>query len=675
MCRLSAPNRVRTIPLIVAIGLLPFASQSLHGEVIRIDTISRTDVLGGKSFGLAGPYELIVGKVYYAIDPHHPLNHVIVDLDRAPRNSQGLVEFSGDLRILKPKDPRRGNNSLIYHVANRGRPGLPGRSRTVDVPEIGDDFLMRHGFTIVLSGWQFDLPDREGLLRLEAPIPLQNAKPIEGLVRRDFVLYEREFSQSLGHLTMVPYPAIDPDSPENVLSVRDDEEAERQIIPRDEWSFARVEGDRIIPDSGHVYLRTGFEPGRIYEVIWRSHNPPVAGVQLAAVRDLISHFKYDPGAIVTAERAYAFGTSQSGRYLREFIYGGWNADEHNRKVFDGIIPNVAAQGNQGFNHRFSQPSAGNFPFLYSFFSPTNLFPFTDIEQTDPETGETDGMLAIYSTNPDVLPNIFYVNASNEYWGRSAAVTHTSVDGTEDVRIPQNVRHYAIAGTQHGPASFPPVRTRGAYRSNSTDFIWIHRALLIAMDRWVRDGALPPESSYPRISDGTLVPVADLNFPAIPGVDLPGSVPASYRVDFGPRFKSEGIIDWEPPRVGKPFPVLQAQVDRDGNELGGIRLPDVSVPLATLTGWNLRAPETGNPTKVAGLLGSYIPFPRTQAERERTGDPRLSIEERYDDRAHFMGMYTEAALKLIDEGYLLAEDLAAILEQARRHWDWATSRLQ
>jgi hypothetical protein len=667
-----SPPKFRLFMLLV---LLFAAGSRLSGEVTRIEIISRTDVLNGKSFGLVGPYEVIIARVYYTLDPNHPRNAKIADLAYAPRNAQGLVEFSADLHIYKPKDPARGNGAVLYGVANRGNKALPGRSRTANVPEVGDDFLMRHGFTVVNSGWQFDRPaNRPGSVRLKAPIPVQDGRPIEGLVRGDFITYEKVQHYSLAHSYMVPYPAIDPNGKESVLTVRDKVDGPRRTIPRGQWSFARVDSasGKVVPDSGNIYLKTGFEPGKVYEFVYRSHNPPVSGVGFAAVRDLISHFKYDQNALVKVERAYSFGTSQSGRYLREFIYGGWNADVQNRKVFDGIIPNVAATGNQGMNHRFSQQSRGNFPALVAFFTPTNLFPFTDIEQKDPETGETDGMLAAYKNNPSVMPKIMYPNASNEYWGRAAAVIHTTVDGKADVPIPDNVRMYMYAGTQHGPGGFPPRRDRGQYLNNSNDFIWGHRALLIAMDNWVRDGTAPPPNAIPRIADGTLVAPADVKFPKIPDVQFPTSVPAAYRVYFGERYKTEGIIDLEPPRVGKPFPVLQTQVDKDGNEIAGVRLPDITVPLATYTGWNLRAIDTGAPTELAGLSGSYIPFPRTKAERERTGDPRLSIEERYQNKDHFMGLYAQAALQSIKEGHMLSEDLAAILRAASEHWDWATS---
>ena len=665
------PSRLRVG--VVLMFLLVGAGADLYGEVTRIEIISRTDVLGNRSFGSSGPYELILARVYYAVDPDNPQNQLVVDLDKAPRNARGLVEFSSDLYILAPKDPRRGNGALLYSVVNRGRRSMPGKPRVVNVPEVGDDFLMRHGFTVVWSGWQFDLPEEargQIMVRLKAPVATENGKPIEGIARSDFVLYEKEYDQSLGHFHMLPYPAIAPNHPVNQLSVRPSQMAERTIIPRSEWGFGQIIAGEIVPGPNHVYLKNGFESGLVYEVVWRSHNTGVAGLGNAAVRDLISHFKYDPNAVLSVERAYAFGTSQSGRMLKGFIYEGFNADEHSRKVFDGIIPNVAANGNQGMNYRMSQPSRGNFPALYGFFTPTNLFPFTDYPQTDPETGKTDGILMKYDNNPEAMPKIFYPNAGNEYWGRVSALTHVTIDGEADMPIPDNVRIYAIAGTAHGPASFPPERTNGVHRNNTNDFIWLHRALFIAMDRWVRDGIEPPASQVPLIADGSLVPVDQVNWPDIPGAELPQSVPAGRRVYFGPRWEAERIVDIEPPEVGSLYPVLQTQVDEDGNDIAGVRLPDVAVPLATLTGWNLRGEQTGGTTEIAGLLGSYVPFPRTRAERERSGDPRLSIDQRYSSRAEYLGLYAQAALKLIDEGYLLAEDLPHILKQGAERWDWA-----
>src|SRR5262249_21411607 len=372
--------------------------------------------------------------------------------------------------------------------------------------------------------------------------------------------------------------------------------------------------------------------------------------------------------------AYGFGISQSGRFLRHFLYQGFNADESGRQVFDGIDAHVAGGGHGSFNHRFAEPSRDASPFS-TFFYPTAIFPFTDVEQTDPESGQSDGLLT-HSGNSGVMPKIFYTFSSYEYWGRAASLIHTTIDGRADARILDNVRIYYFTGGQHGPGPFPPVRTSAQgtpltqQMSSPNDYTWAMRALLVAMDHWVRDGIAPPESRYPRIADGTLVRPEAVRFPKIPGVDSPGRVHEAYRVDYGPRFK-EGIIDYEPPRVGKPFLVMVPQVDEDGIDQGGVKMPEVAVPLATYTGWNRRTPATQAPEELVDFAGSYIPFARTKADRNRTGDPRLSLEERYPTREHYLGMIAREALALVKGGYLLSEDVPSVVERAVTYWGYST----
>ncbi len=661
-----------------ALALVCLSAANLRANVTRIEISSRSDLLGGKSFGLAGAYEKIAGRVWFEVDPREAHNRVIVDLDKAPRNARGLVEFSADIYILKPKDPNRGNGAVLVEIPNRGRKlMLPllndhavGAADPASEADLGDGFLLRQGFTLVWIGWQFDVPQQAGLMRLYPPTATDNGKAITGLVRSDYVLSARSYDQSLAERNHAPYPALDPQSAENVLTVRETALGERRVIPRSEWQFARLVNGQVEPSPAHVYLKTGFEPGKIYELVYRAQNPVVVGLGLAAVRDVVSHFKYQAGAVVSVRRAYALGISQTGRFLRHFLYQGFNADERDRQVFDGVIAHVAGGGRGSFNHRFAQPSRDGQPFQ-TFFYPTDIFPFTDREQTDAETGETDGLLT-HAKNPRALPKIFYTNSSHEYWGRAASLVHTTIDGRGDAELMDNVRIYLMAGSQHSPGTFPPAYSSefpSQQRLNPTDFGWAMRALLVAMDRWVKDGAPPPPSQYPRVADGTLVPPQSVAFPKLPGVNLPQRVKEAYRVDYGPQFK-QGVITVEPPRIGKPFPILVPQVDRDGNERAGIVLPEVAAPLATYTGWNLRDPKAGAPHEMARLSGSYIPFARTRAERERTGDPRLSIEERYQNRAHYLGLAAEAALKLIKDGYLLAEDLPALLKRAGEHWDYA-----
>ncbi|HZS50458.1 MAG TPA: alpha/beta hydrolase domain-containing protein, partial [Bryobacterales bacterium] len=259
-----------------------------------------------------------------------------------------------------------------------------------------------------------------------------------------------------------------------------------------------------------------------------------------------------------------------------------------------------------------------------------------------------------------------------YWGRAASLIHTSIDGRSDARIPENVRIYMFAGGQHGPAAFPPTRTIGQQLNNPNDYRWAMRALLVAMDRWVTAGAAPPPSAYPQIAKDSLVTPQAVQFPRIPGVNFPTIIHKAYRVDYGPQWKA-GIIGFEPPKVGAPFPILVSQVDLDGNEIGGLKMPEVAVPLATYTGWNLFDGKAGPSDELASMQGSYIPFPRTRAERERNHDPRRSIEERYYDRSEYMGEVSDAALRLIEQGYVLDRDLPAILEQANVRWKRATGQ--
>jgi hypothetical protein len=658
---------------------LLFVAGAAQARVSRVEIKSRADVAEGKSFGLAGPYERLVGKVYFEVDPQNPHNRIIVDLDKAPRNEQGKVQFASDLYILRPKDLNRGNGAALVEISNRGGKALtffnraPRPGATGDDPETGDGFLMRQGFTLIWIGWQFDVPPGDDLLRLYAPVATEGGNVITGPVRSDLVFSVRTYTAPLGHRGQNAQPAVDPASLDYKLTVRDTVLGERRIVPRDDWQFGRLVEGKPVLDPASIYLKSGFEPGKIYEVVYRAQNPTVAGLGLAAVRDLISSVKYERDPITSARRVYGFGISQSGRFLRHFLYQGFNADEAGRQVFDGVDAHVGGGGRGSFNHRFAEPSRDASPFS-TFFYPTDVFPFTDVDQTDPETGQTDGLLA-RSADAKVLPKIFYTFSSYEYWGRAASLIHTTIDGKADAPLMDNVRIYYFPGGQHGPGPFPPVKLTAQgvsltqQMTSPNDYKWAMRALLLAMDRWVRDGTLPPQSRYPHIADGTLVRPDAVRFPRIPGVSSPGRIHEAYRVDYGPRFK-QGIIDVEPPRIGKPFPMMVPQVDADGIDQGGVKMPEVAVPLATYTGWNRRDPSTGAPDELVDFSGSYIPFARTAADRHRTDDPRPSLEERYPSRDHYLGLISRAALTLIKEGFLLPEDLPSLLLRAEAQWDYA-----
>jgi Alpha/beta hydrolase domain len=647
-----------------------------YAEVVRIEVKSRADVLAGKPFGAAGPYEKLSGAIYYAVDPRNEANQIITDIGKAPTNAGGKVEFSSDFYLIKPKDPSRGNGTLLYEVSNRGGKGMIGffnrAAGSLDpqtAAEFGDGFLLEQGFTLLWVGWQFDPPRREGLVRVYPPIAREaDGRPIQGLVRSDFVPVTATTQASLADRDHIAYAVANPGDPANVLTVRDSVEGARRPIPRDHWQFTE--------DGRAIRMAAGFEPGKIYEVVYTSQDPPVVGVGPAAVRDTVSRLKYgsadglglSQGAI---RRAIAFGISQSGRFLRTFLFYGFNEDESHRKVFDGVMAHVAGSGRGSFNHRFAQPSRDGHPYL-NFFYPTDIFPFSDAPQLDRETGVRDGLLT-HGTKPQFQPRVFYTNSSYEYWGRAASLVHTTIDGREDMPLPPNSRVYLLTAGQHGVAAFPPARTIGQQVNNPLDYRWFMRTLLVSMNRWVADGTEPPPSAYPRIADGTLVAPDKLKFPKVPAVNVPTTPHKAYRVDYGPDFVGKGIVSLEPPKMGSAFPILVPQVDADGNEVGGLRVPELAVPLATYTGWNLFNERSGPTAVVSSMQGSFIPFARTRTDRERTNDPRRSVEERYQSRDQYLALVSKAANDLVEKGYLMKADVARVVEQAGTRWDYVTSR--
>jgi hypothetical protein len=681
------------------LALLPLLARPAAARVVRVEILTRADLQDGKPFGRAGAYERITGRVYFKVNPANIHNRQIVDLDKADRDAAGEVEFSADLYLLKPKNIKLGNGSALFEVSNRGGRGIVrlvnGGTPADPTQESGDGFLMRQGYTIAWVGWQFDVADQNQNLKLYAPTahalaaeedrprpsddrapraPHQAEDPntlpaggILGLVRSDFTVSTPREVMPIGHVLLGPtggksYAAIDPNS-QNILTVRDAPTAPRQLIPHDQWSFK---------DAHFIQLNGGFVPGKIYELVYASQDPVVVGLGLAAVRDFLSYLKHDPQAVATVRRVYAVGISQSGRFLRHFLYQDFNADEEGRQVMDGVIAHVAGAGRGSFNHRFGQPSRDSQP-MSSIFFPTDLFPFTDLPETDPDTGQTAGLLDA-ATKSHTAPKIFLTNTSYEYWGRAASLIHTSADGKKDAQPGKNVRVYMLAGLQHFSDPFPPKKTTAGnpdYTAqqphNPNPIQWFWRALITDMDQWVRTGAQPPPSTYPTIATGALVPLERWTFPGIPGVNLPHEYNLAYRLDFGPHW-GEGIITNEPPKAGKAFGVLIPQTDADGNDLGGVRLPELQAPLATYTGWNLRDPSIGAPDQRTSFLGSFIPFPKTVQERQQSGDPRLSLEERYQSREQYMIKFTEAANKLVKQRFLLQEDLPAIVERGRREWD-------
>ncbi len=655
--------------------LAQLLSVSLHARVLHVEVASRTTVLDGKLFGDAGAYERITGRVYFSVPVANAHNVHIVDLGNAVNLKKGEVEFSSDFVAVRPKDVSLSNGSVLLEVPNRGNARILALVDGGDedlAHDAGDAWLLRNGYTIVSLGWQWDAQG-PGALRFFAPVAKENRKTITGLLRGDLMpskmLPEIPLGHLMeGHLGGVEYPVAALNDPRNVLTVRDSRDGERTLIPRAEWQFAHTVNGKLVPADRYIHLNGGFQPGKIYEYVYVVANPVVAGGGFAAIRDFASYAKHDPGAITPAQRVYGEGISQNGRFLRDFLYQGFNADEEGRMALDGVLAHVAGAGRGSFNYRFAQPSRDAQP-TSSIFFPTDIFPFTDEPEEDPVTGETAGLLD-RATADKVVPRVFFSNTAYEYWGRAAALIHVSADGKEDAPISDRVRIYHFAGLQHFSVPFPPEMGTGDLLGQQPQsplpvrYFW--RAMIANMDAWVRSDTLPPPSNYPKIADQNLVPLSEYAFPKIPGVNLPHEANQAYRLDFGPNWQ-EGILSIQPPKVGPAFPVLVPQVDADGNERDGVRLPQITVPLATYAGWNLRDPSIGAPDQRVAFEASYLPFPKTVEDRQKTGDPRRSIAERYADREDYLTRYKAAVDNLVQQRWILPEDRATLLHRGELEW--------
>ncbi len=659
----------------------------------KLEITSRQPFADGKSFGEVGPYEQLDGIAYFTVDPVNPANETVVDLKLAPRSITGEVHFYSDFRLLVPANQELGNRRLFFDILNRGRgPCLRNFNNAPDLPPdaplpAGNGFLMRQGYTVAWCGWQHDAPDVPGVLRLYPPEARNpDGTRIAGKLVVTFVPNEPINEQFLSDRNHRPYPANNLEDWAAVMTVQAHEDAPEQIIPRDEWAFARLVDGKVTPDANYVYRAAGFEPGKVYQVIYSTTGAPVVGTGLLATRELAAFLRYGTAAqgnpcAGQLDLAYSFGSSQSGRFLRDLVYYDLNRDEQGRTVFDGLIPHVAGAKHGEFNQRFAQPSS------QASRSPNNLFPFSDTAQTDPATGKTDGVLSRAAAQGS-LPRIMYTYTSSEYWGGGGALVHIDLSGSQDLEIPEAVRIYHFGGAQHPLGTTflrdrdPANGSRGQQPFNCLDYRPLLQAALVNLDRWVTEGSAPPVSAYPRLADGTAVNPAEVaaTITAIPGVNFPNPCRRFRRLDFGPE---PGVASNVPAAVGEPYPLLVPAVDQDGNEVSGIRLPLVQSPLATHTGWNLRHAEIGGEGQILSsgggtggtLTGSTIPFPPTREAREAAGDPRASIEERYPSRADYLAQVRTCAEQLVNEGYVLGEDVALLVEQAAEHFDELASRVQ
>lgn len=606
----------------------------LQGEVTRVEILSR-ETLPQTS----PPYERIVGVLHFEIDPKDPRHAVVADLDKAPLTARGTVAFSSDFRLHRPLNLSEEGAFAWVDVPNRGGP-----SRLSPV-------AARHQWVLFEVGWEFDVPAQANRLGIRVPIAREaDGSPIEGQVEAVFVLEQAKAAHELSELEVYPpVNAANAANGRNQLKIREAAHLPGgEVVPRDRW---RLEGNRL-------FLEGGFQPGRVYELSWLAQDPPLGGLGFVATRDAVSWLKHGEDSLAPVTYACAHGSSQTGRYLRSFLYHGFNTDVHGRAVLDGAIPHVAGSGHLDLNRRWATPRE-------TALFRTARYPFADRALPDPVTGEQEGLLE----NPRVehRPKLFYTNSSAEYWGagRLAGLLHTDPATGEDVPPLETVRLYTFAGAQHGPGSFPPPEPPsgvGVYTTNPVNFSPVVEALRVAMYEWVVEGRTPPDSAYPRVSEGTLVQAKDLAFPNIPGVSSPRALPGGLR-------NANPLLP-DGAGVGHELPLWVPQVGEDGNELGGIRLPEVEVPLATCTGWLFRSPELGAPHELRPVLrGSWIPFAKTREEAQAIRDPRPAVLERYPSREAYLTQIRKATETLVARRLLLPEHLDSFLESAAQRWDW------
>lgn len=608
-----------------------------------LDITSVEPLADGAPFGAAGAYERVIGLARGGVDPADPANKGIALIDKAPRNAAGKVEYATDVYILRPTDAARGNGRILYEVNNRGRKmlfgniadGPQGVNDPATMADVGNGFPLRLGYTIVWSGWDPDAPRANKGLGLTAPVATEDGKaggkPIVQRVREEYCSGTRGGALEVFKLS---HEANTLDQKSARLTVRERAADTPQDIPPDQWSF--VDG-RSIRLAGEMKPKPGF----LYEFHYEARNPKVQGLGFAATRDVISYLRHDPAAVKATGRpithALAIGFSQAGRYLRHHIGAGFNRDEAGRKVFDGIHSHIAGVGRVFFDVPFGQPARTNTQHEDHGF-PESAFPFSTAMLTDPLTGQTGSLFPGDGCDPLLIET----NTSTEYWQKGASLLCTDPLGTRDVPLPENSRVYMIAGTQHGGrAGAPSDPGPDVNPRNPHNPMPAVRALLVALDQWVVSGTTPPASLTPTLADGTLVPADKTGFPALPGAAI---------VRVTNQVTPQG--DWVTPKPAtKAYRTLVSKVDTDGNEVAGIRLPDIAVPLATYTGWNEYRPPYPK-GEIADRDGSYFAFPAGK------------IAERYKNRADYVAKVQAAVDALLKDRLLLKEDADRYIEKAR-----------
>ena len=652
----------------VSTAIVFLTSSFLYGEVTRIEITDR-EALADSAVSFT--YEAIHGVVYFTLDPSDPANAAVTDIQYAPTNRSGLVEYSADFKMLVPSEDV-ANGGLLYTVNNRG--GGAG------APEISLQYpLSGMGFTYLLTGWINEIAPRDGRLRLHAPIVGSAQQPITGDVRYEVGVGRESNDVNIaggGHLAYEPTAA---GLREATLSQRVYLTDPRVPIESSQFTLD-VQPE---PDSNQpvvtLNLQGGLQPGYTYELIYEAKNPVLAGAGMAGIRDLVSLIRYGGAGsselqqleLPQIEHTVAYGFSQSGRLLRQYMYDGFNADLDERIVFDGVVPFIAGSGYGMFNNRFAMPTRTNGQHSNYLF-PNDLFPFTYGESTDPFTGKTDGILNKARAS-NTVPKLMHIQTSNEYWVRAGSLPHTNPQGTADAVLPEEVRFYTIGGSQHGSGNgIPRPASSGQLPPNPSMWNPIGMSLVASMYDWVSEDKTPPASRYPRIVDGSLVAshidgrINRKAWNSLSFVTHPTAIYKPSHVNYGDRWDDQRIVDQHPDYSDQFYGALVPAVNADNNDLAESTIlpPATMVPLATFTPWNLRAPATGAEKSLARLSGGYIPFASDTVTALQARDPRNSIDGLYPSFDSYLDKYEAATDRLIEEGYLLPGFKEAYMNIAR-----------
>jgi hypothetical protein len=666
--------------LFTLVGLVPTANARVTSIVLG----PPTQPYGTTSFGTVGAYEELDGVANGELDPRDPLNAVIQDIDLAPRNARGMVEYQTDISILKPVDESRGNHSLLFEIVNRGNKLDPSFYNVVASPAspAGDGFLENAGFTMVWAGWQSDLLPLSTLVTMKPVIAHQRGGgTITGPVRSEFILSTAATTQNIladSSSNTPGYATVTLDNSHDTLTMRVHQNDPKVKIPNSDWAYADCTSVPFpgTPNPQKVCLKNGFDTNHIYELLYTAKDPIVMGLGLAAIRDVgsfLHHARHDdagtPNPLAGAvKHTLLNGISQSGRLLRTYLELGFNEDEQHRRVYEGMQPHIGSLRNY-MNVRFAQPGrlAGTQHTEKQYPGPEA--PATYEPSLDPLSGTYRGLLD-RCRQSDTCPKIIHTMSDIEYWQASGAADTTDPLGFRDETLPRDVRIYQFSSTQHGgfsPVAALPTSTGICQQlPNTNSYTYNIRALLLALQDWVADGTEPPASLYSTLAHHTLVPLHQFVFPTIPTVTDPNGIFNTRTVYFrGFQYDAAdltGIIGVEPPIPLAQYPALVPQVNSDGNDVDGVRSVTLRAPLGTYTGWNVRKAGFSE-GDACDLTGGWVPFALTKAERQAAHDPRPSLQERYGTLAAYTTAATAAANALVGEGLLLASDAAAAVTSA------------